>query len=450
MNSRQGKSSIKWGVLAACICVLSIILVACGGYLQSSLVLPAKLETSKGTGNAGELPNTLAQPGIPVTAQESHINHSGHNTTADQAVAGSAPVNNASSLSPVELAKAQSGVTRVYNIAAVEVEWDYAPSGQNEITGEAFDDQANVFVEQGDTRIGKVYTKAVFREYTDGTFSTQKTRSPEWEHLGVLGPVIRAEVGDKILIHFKNLTSIPVSMHPHGVFYAKDSEGAPYNDGTSAADKADDAVPPDGSHDYLWLVPERAGPGPMDPSSVMWMYHSHVDEPGDTNAGLMGPIIITARGKANPDGTPRDVDREFVTMFSVMDENSSPYLQHNIDTKTGDPSAVNPDDEDFEESNLMHSINGFVFGNLPGLTMKKGERVRWYVMGMGTEVDLHTPHWHGNVVTVNGMHMDVVSLLPASMLVADMLPDNSGVWLFHCHVNDHILAGMQALYTVTE
>ena len=33
-------------------------------------------------------------------------------------------------------------------------------------------------------------------------------------------------------------------------------------------------------------------------------------------------------------------------------------------------------------------------------------------MSMGTEVDLHTPHWHGNTVTVNGMRMDVVSLLP--------------------------------------
>ena len=30
------------------------------------------------------------------------------------------------------------------------------------------------------------------------------------------------------------------------------------------------------------------------------------------------------------------------------------------------------------------------------ISMKRGERVRWYVMGMGTEVDLHTPHWHGN------------------------------------------------------
>jgi manganese oxidase len=42
----------------------------------------------------------------------------------------------------------------------------------------------------------------------------------------------------------------------------------------------------------------------------------------------------------------------------------------------------------------------------------------------------------------------VVSLLPASMVVADMVPDNPGVWLFHCHVNDHLTAGMIGRYRV--
>jgi hephaestin len=80
--------------------------------------------------------------------------------------------------------------------------------------------------------------------------------------------------------------------------------------------------------------------------------------------------------------------------------------------------------------------------------MRKGERVRWYLMGMGTEVDLHTPHWHGQSVTVNGMRTDVTSLLPATMVVANMMPDNAGEWLYHCHVNDHIDAGMIATFDV--
>src|SRR5262249_61744221 len=130
--------------------------------------------------------------------------------------------------------------------------------------------------------------------------------------------------------------------------------GAPYNDGTSGADKADDAVPTDGRHTYTWKVPDRAGPGPGEGSSVMWMYHSHTDEVSDTYAGLMGPMEITRRGMARPDGSPKDVDREVFALFSVMNENASPFLQDNID-RFALPPAPDPDDAGFREPSLTHS-----------------------------------------------------------------------------------------------
>jgi hephaestin len=34
------------------------------------------------------------------------------------------------------------------------------------------------------------------------------------------------------------------------------------------------------------------------------------------------------------------------------------------------------------------------------------------------------------------------------MMVSDMVPDDPGTWLFHCHVNDHIAAGMLSRYRV--
>jgi FtsP/CotA-like multicopper oxidase with cupredoxin domain len=266
----------------------------------------------------------------------------------------------------------------------------------------------------------------------------------------LLGPILRAEVGDTIKVVFKNNTDFPASMHPHGLFYEKGSEGSPYQDSTSGDKKGDDVVEPGEERTYLWEVPDRAGPGPHDPSSIMWMYHSHVDEPVDTNAGLMGPIIVTREGMAEEDGSPKGVDREFVTLFTVFDENVSPYLEHNIEEFAGDPKGVDTEDEGFVESNLMHSINGYVFGNMPMMEMEKGEKVRWYAMGMGTEVDLHTPHWHGNTVLNMGMRTDVVDLLPATMVVADMVPDAIGKWLYHCHVNDHINAGMSVRYSVKQ
>jgi manganese oxidase len=338
-------------------------------------------------------------------------------------------------------------VTRTYYIGADPVVWDYAPAGKNEITGEPFDDVADTYVKAGPGRIGSRYEKCLYRGYTDGTFSHLQERPADDRYLGFLGPVIHAEVGDTIKVVFRNACPFPASVHPHGVFYAKNSEGAPYNDGTRGDDKSDDAVPQGGRHTYVWQVPERAGPGPGDGSSVMWMYHSHTDEVSDTYAGLMGPMVVTRRGMARPDGSPKDVDRELFALFSVMNENESPFLDENVHRFAEEP-FPDPDDDDFIESNLMHSINGYVFGNGPMFTMRKGQHVRWYVMSMGTEVDLHTPHWHGNTVIVNGMRTDTVSLLPATMVVADMVPDDAGIWLFHCHVNDHIRAGMLARYQV--
>ena len=343
---------------------------------------------------------------------------------------------------------AATGVTRTYYIGATQVTWNYAPSGRDEITGKPFDEAANTFVKSGPGRIGSSYLKCVYRGYADGGFTRLVSRPAAEAYLGLLGPVIRAEVGDTVKVVFHNGCTVPTSMHPHGLLYAKSGEGAPYADATKDVDKLDDAIVPGGHHTYVWSVPERAGPGPMDGSSVMWMYHSHADDVADTYAGLMGPIVVTAHGKARADGSPTDVDREIFALFSVMDENKSPYLDANITRFAGAPRPA-ADDADFTESNLMHSINGYVYGNMPMITMKRGDRVRWYVMSMGTEVDLHTPHWHGNTATVAGMRTDVVSLLPASMVVGDMVPDDAGVWLFHCHVNDHIVAGMQTRYQVT-
>jgi FtsP/CotA-like multicopper oxidase with cupredoxin domain len=340
--------------------------------------------------------------------------------------------------------------TRTYFIAADEVRWNYAPTGKNEIIGAPFDTTANVFVQKGPQRIGTTYIKSLYREYTDDTFTHLKPVAPEWEHLGMLGPMIRAVVGDRVRVVLRNNVDKPASIHMHGLEYDKSSEGAPYNDGTSGSDKRDDEVPKGKTHTYSYQVPDRAGPGPMDGSSVMWMYHSHANEVPDDYGGLVGPVIVTKASMARPDGTPTDVDREFVAQYKISDESQSPYIAKNIKTFTGKPTSVNPNDPAFKLSNQMHAINGFVYGGQPlkSMTMHKGERVRWYLMGTGTFMDMHTAHWHGNTAVAMGMRTDVVGLMPMTMVVADMVPDAVGTWLFHCHVNYHIMAGMLTRYRV--
>ena len=358
---------------------------------------------------------------------------------------------------------AGGGRTRTYYVAAEEVAWNYAPSGIDQMMNMPFSGIAKKFMEHGPHRIGSIYRKAIYREYTDSTFGTLKPRPAEWEHAGSLGPILRGEVGDTIKVIFKNNGSHPYSMHPHGVFYKKDSEGAAYDDGSSAADKIGGGVPPGQTHTYTWAVPERAGPGPNDPSSVVWLYHSHVNEMQDVNAGLIGAMIITRRGMALPDGRPRDIDREFVTLFMIYDENQSWYLDYNVQHHTGDPKGTKKDevigaDEQgrtnlalpvgFGGVNLRYTINGLQFGNLPMMKMTQGEHVRWYTLTIGFGFNFHTPHWHGNVVMQDGKRTDVLALSPAQMLTVDMVPDDPGTWLFHCHVSDHMEAGMVGRYQV--
>jgi len=365
-------------------------------------------------------------------------------------------------LTPVGGLAAQTGSvrpeTRTYFIAADPMSWDYVPGGRDEITGQPYVDTA--FFARGKPRpVGTVYKKVLYREYTDSTFRTLKPRPAEWHHLGFLGPLVRAVVGDTIRVVFRNNAQRPYSIHPHGVFYEKSAEGVPYNDGTSGGDKADDGVAPGATFTYVWLVPERAGPGPMDGSSVMWMYHSHVDEVRDINTGLFGPMIITARGKARPDGSPNDVDREIVASFMQVEEQSS-WIENKpfgpgftMDSLGALGPIANPHlPQDIYPWFVKFSINGFVHGSMPlaDLTIKKGQRVRWYLMASTNDFDFHAPHWHGNTVVLNGMRTDVAQLAMMQMVSADMIPDDVGTWLFHCHVSFHNEEGMAVRYRVTE
>jgi FtsP/CotA-like multicopper oxidase with cupredoxin domain len=110
---------------------------------------------------------------------------------------------------------AEAGQLRTYYIAAEEVEWDYAPAGRDLMMGQEFSDDQKVFVEPGPNRIGHIYHKMRYFGYADADFNEELP--PADPSLGILGPAIRAEVGDRIDVVFKNATTIPVSLHAHGV-----------------------------------------------------------------------------------------------------------------------------------------------------------------------------------------------------------------------------------------
>ncbi|XP_044090900.1 hephaestin isoform X4 [Neovison vison] len=341
------------------------------------------------------------------------------------------------------------GATRVYYLAIQDVQWNYAPKGRNIIRNQTLDDNtvASSFLKSDKNRIGSSYKKTIYKEYRDGSYMDEMVQ-PAW--LGFLGPVLQAEVGDVIIIHLKNFASRPYTIHPHGVFYEKDSEGSLYPDGSSGRLKADDSVPPGGSHIYNWTIPEGHAPTDADPACLTWIYHSHVDAPRDIATGLIGPLITCKRGTLD-ENYPRqrkDVDNDFFLFFSVVDENLSWHIDENIVTYCSDPTSVDKEDAAFQESNRMHAINGFVFGNLPDLSMCAQKRVAWHLFGMGNEVDVHTAFFHGQILTIRGHRTDVAHIFPATFVTAEMVPQEPGTWLISCQVNSHLQDGMQALYKV--
>ncbi|KAJ1554685.1 hephaestin-like 1 [Nowakowskiella sp. JEL0078] len=344
---------------------------------------------------------------------------------------------------------------RQYFIAAEENEWDYAPSGYDHFMGVPFvrdPEGAGLYTLHSidERRIGSVFTKALYYEYTDETFSFCKGKA-NW--MGMLGPIIRAEVGDLIKIKFKNMASFPYSMHPHGVFYNATSEGA-----LSQIHQIGAQIQPNTTYDYEWGVPERAGPGPADGTSVLWGYHSHYHEIQDVYSGLVGPILIYTPGTLNlTTDTPTDVDREYVLLLTVTDEMSSNYIDINIQQKLGiqDSDAIEAllASEEFREPNLKHNVNGRLFNNLDGLVANLNESVTWHAMSMGTEIDIHTLHFHGLTALEAGRRTDVVELFPASFKTIRMAKSDlvsPGTWLIHCHVGDHIKAGMISSFHIFE
>lgn len=322
---------------------------------------------------------------------------------------------------------------RTYYIAADDVIWNYAPTGTNLLTG--------VPLKPDKQQLGFRYHKIVYHGYRDASFTKQLP--PVAPYMGILGPPIHAEVGDTVVVVFKNNSRIPLSIHVHGLRYLKNSEGAPYRDGSGSGTKPGDAIAPGKTYTYHFEVPERSGPGTMDGSSVLWMYHSHTDEARDVNTGLVGPIIVTRRGAARPDGSPKDVDREIYALFGEFDEAESRLFRQNVADRQINVRRLRPDPSPaFEFANQFYSMNGFIFGNLPTIDVVRGQRTRWYVMSTMSDFDFHAPHWHGETVTINGMRTDTAELGAMGMVIADMVPDNPGTWLYHCHVNVHLERGM--------
>nr|XP_020013931.1 ceruloplasmin [Castor canadensis] len=335
---------------------------------------------------------------------------------------------------------------RHYYIGIVETTWNYAPDNGEKKLISADTEQSNLYLQSGPNRIGRIYKKALYLQYTDGNFRTTIDK-PEW--LGFLGPIIKAEVGDKVHVHLQNSASRPYTFHAHGLTYYKEHEGAIYPDNTTGPQRTDDTVLPGQQYTYVLYTNEEQSPAEGDSHCVTRIYHSHIDAPKDIASGLIGPLILCKKDSLHKE-KQKHVDQEFVAMFSVVDENLSWYLEDNIETYCSEPDTVDRDSEDFQESNRMHSVNGYTFGSLPGLSMCAEDRVQWHLFGMGNEVDVHSAFFRGQALTNKNHRTDTINLFPATLTEAFMVAQNPGVWMLSCQNLNHLQAGLQAFFQVRD
>jgi manganese oxidase len=284
----------------------------------------------------------------------------------------------------------QSGRTLHYWIAAVPTTWNVVPSGHDAVEGKPFRPEQTTF----QTVVYKAFTPGWRRPLPD-------RRDVTGDNDGIPGPLIRARVGDTVLVHFRNLDTLrsePHSMHFHAFQYAFASDGSflPGLSGRGAN------VRPGQSFTYrLKAVPGSAG---------VWPYHDHSPSMMESiEGGMYGAISILGPNQRPP-------DREFVVFFG-------------------------------EHLGFM-TINGRAFvGNTPLLRARRGELVQWDVLAMGS--DHHTFHVHGHRWRQpDGTFVDTRTIGPAESFSFRIREGVRGTWLYHCHVEEHMSLGMIGAYRV--
>jgi FtsP/CotA-like multicopper oxidase with cupredoxin domain len=111
---------------------------------------------------------------------------------------------------------------------SAEIYWNYAPnstSNRMDLTN-MFESNAESILIQSELSMGSTFLKAIYQEYQYDT----TTKSCDWTTLktttspqsnGILGPTIRAIVGDQIYVHYFNACSRPYSIEPHGLYHSQ-------------------------------------------------------------------------------------------------------------------------------------------------------------------------------------------------------------------------------------
>ncbi|MFD4191075.1 multicopper oxidase domain-containing protein [Amycolatopsis thermoflava] len=231
----------------------------------------------------------------------------------------------------------------------------------------------------------------------------------------VPGPVLEMWEGDTLEIDLVNTTDRVLSLHPHGVDYDVNSDGTLMNGS---------AVMPGQTRRYTWrshVGYRRADGSWAEGTAGYWHYHDHAmgTEHGTEGVlkGLYGALVVRRQGDLLP-------KRQFTVVFNDM------------------------------------TINNRAHHDAPTFEANLGERVEWIAIGHGS--NFHTFHLHGHRWLDNRTGMRTSEYDPSPLIdIKDLNPGVSfgfqviagegvgpGMWMYHCHVQNHSDMGMAGMFLV--
>lgn len=236
-----------------------------------------------------------------------------------------------------------------------------------------------------------------------------------WAYNGqVPGPVLRAEVGDKVRIVLKNELTESTSLHLHGIRVPNAVDGVdPYTQ---------KAITPGESFVYEFEALEPA----------VGMYHSHHNAQVQVPNGLAGAFIIG--------------DWKAASMEKAADV-------------TGDLDGIAEQEHVMvlnDAGTIGLSLNGKSFPATSPYKLTVGESmvVHYYNEGlMSHPMHLHQPSGlvvaHDGKILESPFWADTLNVAPGERWTVVYTPKDKGVWAWHCHILNHAETPTGMRYMVT-
>ncbi len=172
------------------------------------------------------------------------------------------------------------------------------------------------------------------------------TRTRAWTYNGLLpGPLIRAKVGDRLIVNFTNHLPEETTVHWHGIRLPAAMDGVPVH--------SQKPVMPNGTFKYEFVLPD---------AGLFW-YHPHVRSAGQVGDGLYGALMVEDPGE------PAGLGDEVVMVLSDMSLDDAGTL---LPADIGGEFGVL-----FGREGTYILVNGKV---MPELRVVPGRRQRWRIV----------------------------------------------------------------------